>query len=429
MISPTTRPFDATRPTRVRYKVVGLAVLLAMVTYLDRVCISTLADDISRDLGLTQMQMSLVFSAFTLAYAAFEIPTAWWADRAGTRSVLTRIVLWWSTFTMATAAAFNYGSLLITRFLFGAGEAGAWPSVARTFSRWIPKSERGRVQGIFFMGAHLAGGITPSLVQSLSHHLPWRAIFALFGAIGFTWAMAWWLWFRDDPAEHPAVNRAELEMIVADRPPDAGHSAGWDYWRRLLCHRNTWALCLMYLPNTFAFYFCITWLPKYLKVQHGFTSVTLGIVAGLPLTLSVLGDLFGGVTTDWVTARYGLRIGRSGVGAAAYVLAGLSMLLAATTTQPLLAAVLISLAVAASMFTLAASWGTCLDVGGNHAGVVSAAMNTSGQIGGIACPIIVTFAVEHLGSWNASLYLIGGLFLFGAVCWGLVDPRRRIFDD
>jgi len=430
MTSPTTLPVAAAmRATRVRYKVVGLAVLLAMVTYLDRVCISTLADDISRDLGLSQMQMSLVFSAFTLSYALFEIPTAWWADRAGTRNVLTRIVAWWSTFTIATAAAFNSTSLLVTRFLFGAGEAGAWPSVARTFSRWIPRSERGRVQGIFFMGAHLAGGVTPSLVQSLSHHLPWRAIFVLFGLIGFAWATAWYLWFRDDPAEHSAVNRAELEKIVEGRPLDTGHSASWAYWRQLLCHRNTWALCLMYLPNTFAFYFCITWLPKYLKVQHGFESTALGIVAGLPLTLSVLGDLFGGVTTDWVTARYGLRIGRTGVGAAAYVLAGLSMFLAATTSHAVLAAVLISVAVAASMFILAAAWGTCLDVGGNHAGVVSAAMNTSGQVGGIACPIIVTFLVEQLGSWHASLYLIGSLFLFGAVCWGLIDPHRRIFAD
>ncbi|MCX7827460.1 MAG: MFS transporter, partial [Verrucomicrobiae bacterium] len=120
------------RPTHVRYKVVGLAVLLAMVTYLDRVCISKLAPDIMRDLSLTKVQMSWVFTAFALAYAMFEIPTAWWADRQGTRRVLTRIVVWWSAFTIATAAAFNYASLLVMRFLFGAGEAGAWPCVART---------------------------------------------------------------------------------------------------------------------------------------------------------------------------------------------------------------------------------------------------------------------------------------------------------
>lgn len=423
-------PADSTRvrPTHVRYRVVAMAVLLAAVTYLDRVCISGLSKDIMRDVGLTPMQMSFVFSAFTLAYAFFEIPTAWWADRMGTRKVLTRIVLWWSTFTIATAGAFSYASLLATRFLFGVGEAGAWPSVARTFSRWIPRRERGTVQGIFFMGAHLAGGLTPPLVLVMNQHLHWRATFVIFGAIGFLWAALWYAWFRDDPAEHRAVNAAELHEITAGRQPDAGHSAGWQYWRRLLGHRNTWALCLMYLPNSFAFWFCITWLPRYLEERHGFTAVTLGFVAGLPLTLSVLGDLFGGLATDWTTARFGLRIGRSGLGAAAYLVAGGGMLLAALTTLPMLAAVSISVAVAASMFTLAAAWGTCLDVGGNHAGVVSAAMNTSGQVGGIICPIIVTWLKQTVG-WNSALWLIGGLFLFGAICWCLIDPRRQIFPD
>src|SRR5215475_6369959 len=153
--------------SRVRHRVVGLAVLLAAITYLDRVAISLTAKPMMRDLGLDTVQMSFVFSAFTLAYGLFEIPTGWWGDRIGTRRVLTRIVVWWSSFTIATAAAFNYGSLLIIRFLFGAGEAGAWPNAARTFSRWIPLTERGTAQGIFFMGAHLGGALTPFLVTSM----------------------------------------------------------------------------------------------------------------------------------------------------------------------------------------------------------------------------------------------------------------------
>ena len=159
-------------PTHTRYGVVAILVALAMVTYLDRACIGTLAPWISADLGLSKDQMSLVFSAFALAYAAFEIPTASWADRRGTRLVLTRIVLWWSSFTMATAAAVGHWSLLVTRFLFGIGEAGAWPTAARSFSRWIPSRERGTVQGIFFAGAHLAGGLTPPLVLLLMDYPP-----------------------------------------------------------------------------------------------------------------------------------------------------------------------------------------------------------------------------------------------------------------
>src|SRR3982750_492035 len=115
---------------------------LAALTYLDRVCISTLAPNIMRDLRLTRMEMSYVFSAFTLAYALFEIPTAWWSDRIGSRRVLTRIVVWWSAFTMLTGAATSYAAMLAVRFLFGMGEAGAWPNAARVFSRWIPLRER-----------------------------------------------------------------------------------------------------------------------------------------------------------------------------------------------------------------------------------------------------------------------------------------------
>lgn len=422
-------PVSSGRPTRVRYGVVGFCVALAVVTYLDRACIATLAPQIMKDLALSKEQMSAIFSAFALAYAAFEIPTAWWADRRGTRLVLTRIVLWWSGFTMLTAAAWSFSSLLVTRFLFGLGEAGAWPSAARTFSRWIPRSERGTIQGIFFSGAHLAGGVTPILVGTLLLVMNWRAVFVVFGLVGVAWALAWYRWFRNEPAEHPAVNAAELARIESDRGPAADHPSGWTYWRRLCGHRNTVPLCLMYLPNSFAFYFCITWLPTYLRERHGFNdALSLGFFSGLPLLLSVGGDLFGGVATDVATKRFGLRVGRTGVGALAYLVAGGAMITAGLVTGPVLAAWLIAIAVGASMFTLGASWSTCLDIGGSHAGVVSAAMNTSGQIGSVLSPFLVTFLLARLGDWNLPLYVMGGLFLMGAFCWGLIDPRQGIFE-
>ncbi len=407
-----------------------MAVLLAMVTYLDRACIATLAPNIMRDLQLSKEQMSWIYSAFALAYAGFEIPTAWWADRRGTRHVMTRIVVWWSAFTMATAAAFSFTSMLVTRFLFGIGEAGAWPSVARTFSRWIPKAERGTIQGIFFSGAHLAGGLTPLLVVWLTQslHFQWRMIFLMFGLTGFVWAAAWYRWFRNDPSEHREVNAAELSLIVSGRAPDSGHHEGWAYWKRLFGHCNTLPLCLMYFPNSFAFYFCITWLPTFLKEKHHFETIQLGLFAGLPLILSVVGDLFGGVTTDVVTRRFGLRVGRCAVGAVAYTLAGCAMILAGIAHQPMLVATLIALAVAASMFVLGSAWSTCLDIGGNHAGVVSAAMNTSGAISSVISPLLVTWLLRQYGDWNIPLYVMGGLFLMGAVSWCFIDPRKRIFD-
>ena len=415
------------RPTRVRFQVVALAVLLAMVTYLDRVCISKLAPEIMRDLSLSKIQMGYVFSAFALAYAAFEIPTAWWADRQGTRVVLTRIVIWWSSFTILTAAAYNYVTMLVVRFLFGAGEAGAWPCVARSFSRWIPRRERGTVQGIFFAGAHLAGGLTPLAVVALQPYLHWRAIFVCFGLVGFVWAAGWYTWFRNDPTEHHGVNSAELEHIVNARPDDSGHAAGWAYWGQLLRNRTVLALALMYTSNSAIFYFCITWLPTYLHERHGFDATALGFFAGLPLLVSVPSDLFGGVVTDRIAARYGLRIGRCGVGAVAYVISAVTLFFAAASPTPIVAAVLIAVSTASCMFTLGAAWSTCIEVGRNHVGVVGATMNTAGQIASLLCPIVVAYSVEWYGSWDFPLYLLGVLFLIGAVCWLIIDPRRAVF--
>jgi MFS family permease len=400
-----------------------------MVTYLDRVCIASLTPGIMRDLALSTFQMGYVFSVFQFAYSIFEIPTARWADRHGTRAVLSRIVLWWSTCTVATAAAFNFLSMFVVRFLFGAGEAGAWPCVARTFSRWIPGRERGRVQGIFFAGAHFIGGVTPILiVRYLEPHLGWRAVFMLFGAVGFAWVAVWRSWFRDDPSQHPAVNALELERIVAERPADAGHSAGWNYWARLWRSRNMVALSVMYIPNCMIFYFCITWLPTYLHDRHGFDATSLGFFSGLPLLVSMPSDLFGGLITDRIAARYGLRLGRCGVGGVAYFIAGISLLWAAFSPTPIMAAVLIALATAMTMFTLGAAWSTVIEVGGNHVGVVGATMNTTGNLISMLNPLIVASSVTWFGSWSFPLYLMGGLFLVGVVCWTLIDPTRPVFE-
>ena len=415
-----------TLPGTVRYKVVFFAVMLAMVTYLDRVCISVLAPSIMKDLDLTPIQMSWVFSAFAMAYAIFEIPTAWWAERIGTHAVLTRIVAWWSTFTLLTAGAFNYLSLLIVRFLFGAGEAGAWPSAARVFSRWIPAGERGKVQGIFFASAHLAGGLTPILVAALSIFLPWRGIFLVFGALGFVWVVSWHRWFRDEPRDHPEVEPAERDLIERERGLSASHHGGKGAWAALTARPSVFLLCLMYFANSYGFYFLITWLPTYLAKVRGFSSAELSLYAGLPLMLSVVADLGGGVTTDRLTARLGVRAGRCVIGCAAYAVAGIAMMSGAAVENARLAAVLIAVASASSMFTLAPSWASCIDIGRKYSGLLSAAMNTSGQVGAVLSPIILAYVVRWSDNWAIPLYLMAGLYFMASVCWIFIRPDKPV---
>jgi len=402
-----------------------MTMALGAITYLDRVAISVARPHIARDLQLSAIQMGYVFSAFYLAYALFEIPTGWWGDRVGTRSVLTRIVCWWSTFTVLTGAAFNYSSLVVIRFLFGSGEAGAWPNVARTFSRWFPRQERGTAQGVFFMSAHLAGGLTPMLVTLLLGWMNWRSLFALFGSIGFVWSFAWYRWFRNSPAEHPAVSAAERDVIESSLGADLGHALGAADWKRLLGSRTVVCLCLMYFTQAFGGTFYVTWLPTYLG-SRGLTGMTAGILAGLPLVFSAAADLAGGITTDRAARRFGLRLGRVTIGGGALAAAGAFTIASTFVASPVAAALLIALGGASSNFLLGAAWGTCLDIGGRRSGAVSAAMNTSGQVGSILSPILVAEVVRRYSQWSAPLYLAGVLFLLGAICWVWVDPTKPV---
>ena len=424
-MAPTLAPASAPGQTRVRHKVLAMTMALAAITYLDRVTIAVTRPYVARDLGLSAQQMGYVFSAFYLAYAIFEIPTGWWGDRVGTRRVLTRIVCWWSAFTVLTGTAFSFSSLVLIRFLFGAGEAGAWPNVARTFSRWFPRQERGTAQGIFFMGAHLAGGLTPVLVTALLVYLDWRTLFALFGSIGFVWSFAWYRWFRDSPAEHPDVGTLERETIERGLPADAGRALEATQWKRLLANRTVVCLCLMYFTQAFGGAFYVTWLPTYLA-SRGLTGMIAGVLAGLPLMFSAVADLVGGVATDRAARRFGLRLGRISIGGGALAAAGLFTIAGTFVASPVAAAVLIALGGASSNFLLGAAWGTCLDIGGRRAGAVSAAMNTAGQVGSILSPILVAAVVQRFSNWSAPLYLTGVLFLMGALCWLWVDPTTPV---
>lgn len=402
-------------------------VTLAMVTYLDRACIGAMMPSISKEFDLDPAEVSWVFFAFIFSYALFEIPTARWADRRGARNVLTRIVSWWSVFTLATAGAWNYASLLVTRFLFGAGEAGAFPCMARVMSRWIPLRERGTAKGIFFAGAYVSGAATTYAVTLLLLYFDWRTILVVFGLVGFVWAWTWHRWFRDDPTEHPAANEAERRLILEDRPAEKPHPKGLSFWVNLLRDRNVRLLCLLYMPNCATFYFCITWLPTYLQNRHGFEKAALGLVASLPLILSVATQFLGGFVSDVLRRRFGLTVARRAPGVVGYSLAAVFILLASFASEPVDAAVFIALAAATCMLTTAPAWSTCVDIGREHSATVAATMNTSGQIAAILSQPVVGYSVKWLGNWNVPFWLLAGLFVMGALCWLFIEPAKPIY--
>ena len=414
--------------TRARITVLWFAFLLAVVTYLDRVCISAAAPFISEELNLTTVQMGQVLSAFALAYSLFEIPSGWLGDVVGPRKVLTRIVLWWSAFTMLTGACVGYVSLVTTRFLFGAGEAGAFPNMSRSLSRWFPVTERGKANGVMFFGSRVGGMMSVPVALILINRWGWRASFAIIGVLGIAWAIAWFTWFRDDPSEHVSVDAAELAWIRQDR---TGRSAAARHeaptpWGALLRSKNLYAICGMYFAYGYGLYFYFTWLPTYLIRVLGFSVLSGGLLSGLPFLFAGIANLAGGWLTDELARTRGLRTARCGLGFGSFFTGAMLTFGSTLVSQPLAKAVLLALALGSVDLALSACWAACLDIGRDHAGVITGFMNTFSNLGGVLTPLVVAYAVDRWHSWTFPFYVTAIVYAAGAVIWLMIRPDQPI---
>src|ERR1700728_1615150 len=198
------------RPSKGRWYVLLLISAMYLITYLDRVNISTAAPEISKEFGFDKVTMGVIFSAFAWSYALFQVPGGWLSDRFGARGVLTCVVGFWSIMTAATAAAFGATSFIVLRFLFGVGEAGACPGATRAMQLWYPRRERGFVQGITHSASRAGAAIAPPIVLLIMVNLGWRWAFLICGAVGLLWSLWWSISYRNLPEEHSLVNRAEL---------------------------------------------------------------------------------------------------------------------------------------------------------------------------------------------------------------------------
>ncbi len=417
------------RPSRVRYSVLGLLCSLSVVSYLDRVCMSGSAPFITSELGLTPVQMGYVFSAFTLAYATFEVPSGWLGDVIGPRKVVTRIVLWWSAFTTLTGLMHRFWTMVTVRFLFGAGEAGTYPNTSKIISRWMPAGERGFAQGMVWMFGRAGGALAPGLVVFLIARIGWRASFWAFGAVGVVWTAFFWSWFRDTPEGKPGVNAEEIQIIRSGRPPAASstHKELRVPWRCLLSSGNLWAICWMYFCMAYGWYFYITWLPTYLKTR-GASMLEAGIYGGMPLGFGAVGCALGGLLTDYVVKRTGNLKSRRYIGAAGFFLGSLCMLASAHFANPLASVLSISMASFFGDMTMGSCWAVCLDVGHELAGTVSGCMNTWGNLGGFLSPIVTGFLVERFSNWTLPIFLSGGIFMVGALLWLRIDPTKSVLE-
>ena len=289
-------------PSRTRLGVLAFLCALAGILYLDRICLGTAADDIQKEFTtssfkFTDTHISYVHMAFTLAYGLFELPVGRLGDRIGARKVLTRITLCWSLFTALTGAATGLYSLIVVRFLFGAGESGAYPNAARVLARWFPDQERGRAQGFLITCGQLGGALAPLITAPLIKAIGWRWSFVIFGSTGIFWAVAFWLWYRDDPAEHPGVNEQELKLIQAGAAAPA-KAQGSVPWGLVFTNPSIWILAGIIVCSSFNSYFYFSWLNKYLVSARGVEKVWSGVLTSVVLGGSAIGTITGGWVAD-----------------------------------------------------------------------------------------------------------------------------------
>jgi len=403
------------KASRVRYSVVVLAIALAMLSYVQRVAISQAAGPIARDLRIPRQQMGLIFGAFGLAYALFEVPMGLLGDRLGPKRVLVQIVLAWSAFTALTGAAWNVASLTVIRFLFGAGEAGCFPNLTRVLSAWLPPRERARAQSLLWAFTRWAGAATPPLALWCINWFGWRGAFACFAALGVVWCAVFLFWYKDEPALHPRVNGPERELLETSRVLTT-HRAGQGHWMRLLLTRQVSFLVLQYFCFSYVWYFYITWLPTYLREGRGQTPARAAAYAVLPLLFGGFGSLATGLMPAGLPRR---AIASCGFLATAILLAAMTHIAAV-----LPAMLAMGLASFSSDLAMPISWDACVEIGGPYTATVAATMNMLGNLAGFVAPVAGGVILERTrGNWNVLIDTMAAAAALSAVCWLFIDPE------
>jgi ACS family glucarate transporter-like MFS transporter len=420
--------------TRQRYLLIVVLFFHTVNTYMDRVCISSAKGDIMKDLQINDQMMGWIFGIFALGYALFQVPSGWFADRYGPRKALTVVVSFWSTFTALTGAAFNAVSMLVIRFIFGVGEAGAFPGATRAFYKWLPVKERGIAQGINFSGSRIGAGISYFLMPLVIGLIGWRLTFVANGVVGILWVTVWLLWFRDNPKENPSINQAELDYIEQGRESDFVVSKKVSF-AEIFTSSNMFLAMAQYFASNITFFICLSWLPSYLKETWGEGAE---FYAAIPVFCAATANWISGSLVTYLYKK-GYHVGSRRIPAIIGFALGAIGLLLATQTQELKPFIIFfSIAIYGVDMTLSPSWAFCMDIGGDKSGAVSGSMNMVGNIGSAISAIIFPYFVanitlpyfaESTGSANSFFVFAAGLNMLAIIAWLFMNPRRSSAKD
>ncbi|TAL09195.1 MAG: MFS transporter [Nitrospirae bacterium] len=427
--SPASSPTPDRPPTRARWNILAMLTLISIITYVDRVNISVAARQMMPALGLTQLEMGYVFSAFVLGYALFQIPGGWLGDRWGSRLVLTLAVVWWSFFTACTALSGTLptaqwlgvlGSLLLVRFLIGVGEAAALPNFNRSVANWFPLNERGLGMGVSIGGIGLGSAVTPPIVAWMMVTYGWQSAFYAAALAGLAIAALWGWYATDRPEQHRGVNTTELAVIRGPAAPSAGPPEPVP-WAAFLRTPTVWWIVLSYTGLGYIAYVYMSWFYLYLVEERGFDVLRGAFFASGPfIAITVLCPL-GGWVTDRLAASWGVNRGRSRVGCAGMLLSGLCIVAGTQIAEPYAAIAMLSLGAGFLYFTVGAFWASTIDLAPRHSGTLSGIMNTGANIGGTISPTLTPWLAEQFG-WNVSLGFAAGIAMLGGLLWLMIRP-------
>jgi ACS family glucarate transporter-like MFS transporter len=410
-----------------RYKMVFGTFLLAMIVLFDRILLSVAKDPVAESLQLSDKQMGWAMSIFALGYALFQTPAGLFADKYGPRKILTAVVALWSIFTALTGVVWNYITLLIVRFLFGAGEAGAFPGMARAIYSWIPLSERGIVNGINFSGGRIGAAFALPMVAWLMDLVGWRLTFVLLGAIGILWGIIWYLWFRDNPEDHKGMTNTEVNYIRkhTNRDTKEEEKVKIDFGK-LFRSKTMWLLMGQYFASNFTFFFCLTWLFPHIKAKYGLDALEAGFYASAPLIFGALGNWSSGFLVDFIYKKNRWALSRKVPAIIGFLLASTGIVASVYMDEVTPAIILISIAVFGADMTLSPSWSACVDVGKQFSGAVSGTMNMAGNIGSFLTALAFPYLLELTGSEVPFFYLAAGLNLLAIVLWMRINPQQPL---
>ena len=410
----------------VRHKMVGGTFILAMIVLFDRILISVAKDPIASDLSLNDKQMGWVLSIFALGYALFQTPSGFLADKFGARRVLTAVVSLWSFFTALSGAVWNFGSLMIVRFLFGMGEAGAFPGMARAIFKWIPVKERGIVNGINFSGGRIGAAIALPLVAGLIEFTSWRMSFVILGIIGIVWAVIWYFWFRDSPSEHPGITEKELRFIEENvQQPTASGNEKISFGK-MFKSKTMWLLMGQYFSSNFTFFFCLTWLFPHLKATYNLESIEAGFYASAPLIFGALGNWISGWMVDFIYRKERWELSRKLPAIIGFSLATIGIIASIYMKEVTGAVIFISIAVFGADMTLSPSWSACVDIGKEHSGTVSGTMNMAGNLGSFFTALAFPYLMSITASATPFFIVAGVLNLIAIVMWLAIKPQKAL---